>query len=658
MPAAIAAIIRVIIQTAVQTGIWFGIDTLLLKPLKEAVQENMVEKGMSEEEAKDHVANDLIDLFGVFGVTGIAIKSRMPNKVADYLGFTSKGYSKRIIKPKTPVISGPVTLPVPKPGQSVLTAAVKTSVDAVENSKITKPGFKVAYDLTVKTLGVAFLGAMTVGNWIDFANWNQGAYQGFFQNLYAKITGGMLVPDADYRQSLTLGSDVFEKVYNTYKLEGATGINDPWKGQQVPFTRENFLDLTDKVGAKLLSTNGRASTKDVLLATQMMMLFNNEVVKASTGVASQSSGVVLQPIASSTGLPKVFTGVVSQGVVGRGLAFEPRPDDLIESLAELKQAAANNLTPYLQSLLSKIVYEIKIVSSYVAKDGTTQRGITQQVRNGSYQDGRPKYKTVTNKFATLNVYAVSDKGVRTKLTTIVLGPTNSAKLTVNINDIAELESQLPAMVTTSDINEIAGIETTNSVTVTTPTTSVAAITAPPRNSEGIPTNATKINAENDAPEGWNVQRVASGLYTWPTDAPQSLAEQQARTLSEWYAARGQKLPSVSDRAIQYQTLGLGPASYYVGSAEQNTRLLAALKNPPKPEPMKDSSKSESASGSSSKMTQGTTKGNVPTLKGKKVNIPQSKITEYASGGAKIDGTMFTKEQYTEFKKLRKQFSAT
>lgn len=658
MPAAIAAIIRVIIQTAVQTGIWFGIDLLILGPLKDAVQDNMVEKGMSEEEAKDHVANDLIDLLGVFGVTGVAIKSKLPNKVADYLGFTTKGYSKRIIKPKVPVASGPVVLPTPKVGQSVITAAAQTAVNAVDNAKITKPGFKIAYDLTVKTLGVTFLGAMAIGNWIDFANWNQGAYQGFFQKVYAKITGGLLVPDADYRQSLTLGSDVFDKVYNTYKLEGATGINDPFKGQQVEFTRDNLLDLTDKVGAKLLSTSGRASTKDVLLATQMMILFNNDVVQASTGVVSQGGGAIAQPIGGSSGLPKVFTGVVSQGVVGRGLTFEPRPDDLIESLAELKQAAANNLTPYLQSLLSKIVYEIKIVPTYIARDGTIQRGITQQIRNGTNRDGTPKYKTVTNKFATLNVFAVSDKGTRTKLTTIVLGPTNSAKLTIGMNDIAEVEAALPSLVTTSDINEVIGIETDNPVTVSTPPSKVAAITSAPRNSEGIPTNAIKIDAEDEAPEGWNVQRVKSGLYTWSDNAPQSLAEQQARNLSEWYAARGKVLPNLDDRAMVYETLGLGPRSYYVGSAEQNTRLLNALKNPPKAETPKETEKTTTASSGSKTSSS----GGVPTVKGKKVNISSSKINEKVNSKkekyAIIDGTIFSVSDYAEFRKQRAKFSAS
>lgn len=51
----------------------------------------------------------------------------------------------------------------------------------------------------------------------------------------------------------------------------------------------------------------------------------------------------------------------------------------------------------------------------------------------------------------------------------------------------------------------------------------------------------------------------------------------ASTLYEYYAAKGLPLPSVAERAQVYASLGLGVASYYTGTAEQNVKLLAALK---------------------------------------------------------------------------------
>lgn len=50
----------------------------------------------------------------------------------------------------------------------------------------------------------------------------------------------------------------------------------------------------------------------------------------------------------------------------------------------------------------------------------------------------------------------------------------------------------------------------------------------------------------------------------------------AATLWEYYASLGQRLPTISERAKLYEAYGLGPASEYRGTVEQNTRLLQAL----------------------------------------------------------------------------------
>ncbi len=51
----------------------------------------------------------------------------------------------------------------------------------------------------------------------------------------------------------------------------------------------------------------------------------------------------------------------------------------------------------------------------------------------------------------------------------------------------------------------------------------------------------------------------------------------ATSLSEFYGDLGQTIPSLDSRAVLYQTVGLGPAGTYVGSADQNNKLLGALK---------------------------------------------------------------------------------
>lgn len=49
------------------------------------------------------------------------------------------------------------------------------------------------------------------------------------------------------------------------------------------------------------------------------------------------------------------------------------------------------------------------------------------------------------------------------------------------------------------------------------------------------------------------------------------------TLKDYYAALGKPLPSVEDRGLLYESYGLGAASTYTGTTEQNNRLLAFLK---------------------------------------------------------------------------------
>lgn len=52
----------------------------------------------------------------------------------------------------------------------------------------------------------------------------------------------------------------------------------------------------------------------------------------------------------------------------------------------------------------------------------------------------------------------------------------------------------------------------------------------------------------------------------------------ANTLYDYYTGQGQKLPSIAERSKIYETSGLGSASLYTGTAEQNTALLNNLKN--------------------------------------------------------------------------------
>ena len=55
------------------------------------------------------------------------------------------------------------------------------------------------------------------------------------------------------------------------------------------------------------------------------------------------------------------------------------------------------------------------------------------------------------------------------------------------------------------------------------------------------------------------------------------ALEKAETLDDAYVALGKPLPPTADRATEYARLGLGEATLYSGTAEQNAKYLAALK---------------------------------------------------------------------------------
>lgn len=102
-------------------------------------------------------------------------------------------------------------------------------------------------------------------------------------------------------------------------------------------------------------------------------------------------------------------------------------------------------------------------------------------------------------------------------------------------------------------------------------------TGPYANLPGQMTAFTGASALNDfvafiqnlAPGG-NIDISGNGASL--TDAAKA-----ATSLSAFYAAQGTPLPSIPDRAALYESHGLGAASTYTGTAEQNNRLLSVLK---------------------------------------------------------------------------------
>lgn len=646
MPLIVAIAIRYIILAAVQLGLWTLIEKYGLPLLNKAVVEIMQAFGMSEEDAKAVMANKIIVAMEEVGIFAATLRTKMPIKVAEYLGFTSKGFAVRKVSQAAEA----------KLAKVATTATVKAVTTSAEVAKVTEVIAK-GRGLNVGTVGSLFSGFIdTIGkisiplilaaNVMDFGNW-QGAYQKTFQKIF---TGLGFPPDSPMPKAKTISAETWTRIYSTIETLDPIGISFPVSNLDKVYSRANLADMIDEVSAHLVLNGEQATYKNVIgIALPLIQLRGkpdtSKMDKLIFNTTSKSTNTSSSQ-ATNTSSVKVFTGIVSQGVVGQGLVFTPRPDDLIESIAEMRTAAANNLAPFLASLPSKVVYEVKVVSSITTKDGFKQTGNVQKIKTGTFADGSPKYKTIINKFATLVLYIITDRNTRTKLTTIVLGPVDSAKLQVGQNDLRTLETQLPSLVTTQDINEIKGIETANPITITTPPAETATqpdIIVPDNVDTGyrfytfsvngeeylevlpwvgnIPFGHTMITQQQFLvketalraanPTRWNpyfddihkknpnafsngksgyvirdgVPYLVENVFlpdTVPVISSGSAATQKsaatATTLSEWYGAKGRSVPSISERSVLYEGYGLGPRSYYTGTAEQNTRLLNALKS--------------------------------------------------------------------------------
>ena len=665
MPVVLATTIRSIIQTLISMGIFKIAEEVVVPWINSVIVRIMTELGVSEEDAIDLMANEWIVFAESVGLGAAALRTKIPTKIAERLGFTSKGFSIRQLKgAKAKTIKIGAIKNVSAAAAAAVTEAELLPILA-KRAKTTVAVVKATLKAIGAFVGVTSLASLALSQWIDFGNWNSGAYQGTFNKLFSIIG---LKPDAKWVNVKTVSEEVFTKVYETYRLEGATNIVDPYKGQTVVFNRQNMVDFVDRVGADLLRHEGTATTKQVLAAAQLAITFQNsakQAAAASTGAGSSASVGAYAPApvvrAPSESLQiKVFSGVVQNGRLGDVIEFSARPDDIIESMEELRIAAQNNLVPFLGTLYGRLSYETKIVSSIVDREGIKRTGGYQTVIVGYLKNGTPKTRTIINKWATIRIYLINKRGTRTLVDEIILGPVDSVKFKTGQQQIEQADIQIQNSVATTDIKEINTVVTNQPISVaplvppqpptpqaTTPAAvGSAAPAAPP--SAAIANTFSDYTALTQAPifrnaapgtlfkqdtgtyfyktSGGNLSTVSDPtqlqdlarqgivrpgsdiLFRIGTTTPSTAAQQTtqsgstaaqqttqggtpsasltagtnppqcaATNLSEWYTLAGKSLPSLNDRGILFESKGLGARQFYVGTAEQNNRLLAALK---------------------------------------------------------------------------------
>lgn len=667
MPVIVALAARALIQAAISLGILTLIENIALPLINKAIIAIMEAFGVSEQDAQDIMANEVVKFAEEAGVLAATLRTKIPTKIAERLGFTTKGFAKRALSSTTAAkVSGTAASNIII-NSSGATRAAEVAATVAKTRGFSLDSVQKVAQFVIAGVGVPVGVGLLITNTVDFAAWPSSAYQGTFQRLLSFFG---VEADKEKVTAKVISEDMFSKVYNIYLNDGVTAIKDPYTNTQIAYTRANLAALVDKLAASIMVEQGKITIKQLLGALTALMVYGT----AAPSVVKTAQASAAAP-APSTPTIKVFTGVISQGTLGDTTPFAARENDLIDTTEELQQAFQNNLAMFLQALPGRLSYELKIVSSVVDKDGTRRSPTTQQLITGYNKDGTPKYKKVTNKFAELDIYVVSSRGTRSKIQTVILGPTDAVKLNPTGAVLSTIASNVKQSITTSNIADISKIQTSapvsiQPVTQLQPTPTILTQTVAPAAPMPMSIEATKqawtdqIASATWSPttdrfgnmilpskavyDAWSDQdkttyrNMILGLYNraktaneWvaagkqaillgtdsafvgytlpdnplinsiigkplpqaqnaapatPTTAVASLPAElvpvalsnnaqrcTATSIAEFYDINRELFPSVAERAKLYEAFGLGPAAWYTGTAEQNAKLLVALK---------------------------------------------------------------------------------
>lgn len=456
MPIILIGAIRLIIQAAVQLGIWSLVEKYAMPLLDQGIIALAKAFGLSDQEATDFAANEFLQMAESVGVFALTLKTRLPSKVADRLGFTTKGFQKRKLSTKAGRV--PTAATTAKVTTKFLSSAdISAAATAIAKGTGKNLGtVKSLLGIIATVVGIPTAFFFAAAQYIDFANW-QGPYQGTFQKLLSKVG---INPDTPLPKAGAVSDEIWKKIYTVVEELKPSGMAFPTSGEDRPYSRANLAALVNEVSAGILAEGGEASFKNVF-GIVLPLLQNIKTPSGTSAATGSAPSYTATPSVPST---KVFIGAVGGGTLSSASEFTPRQDDLIVSMEEAEAALRNNLTNYAASILGRFVYETKVVSSVTTRDGFTQRGQPQQVVSGYKTDGTPKYRTVINKFLVADVYFVTRRGTRTKDDRIVLGPTDAVKFQPTGDALARLDLDIRKDLYTTSLSDVSEVKQGSSTT--------------------------------------------------------------------------------------------------------------------------------------------------------------------------------------------------
>src|SRR3990167_6686851 len=183
MRVAVAFFVRQLLIIAVQLAIFWLIDKFVTPYLNVAIKKIMTTFGVDEQTATDILANEIITTAETLGLTVALSKAKLPLAVAEKLGFTSKGYKVRKLATQTEakIATAKGT------GKIVAPSVASVGVEAVEiiakSRGVTWIRAQEILKFVATLVGIPVGTLYMIAQYIDFGNWNSGAFQTQFQTI-------------------------------------------------------------------------------------------------------------------------------------------------------------------------------------------------------------------------------------------------------------------------------------------------------------------------------------------------------------------------------------------------------------------------------------------------------------------------------------------
>lgn len=221
-------------------------------------------------------------------------------------------------------------------------------------------------------------------------------------------------------------------LYQAFSKSGIQGYNDPLALQSRILTKENLLDTVKGIIGQL-NTQGVSPTKaDVLAVLSSWMLNevsslpNREIAvpKTTTQTTSYTQTPKTRVSESKTAKPKLFTGIIYNGQVGKYEQFVRSVDDEITDDADLKTDVEVNLLKYISKIPNNLSYSIQIKNS-----PSDELGIP---RSGTW--------------CTLSIYLTNQFHKRVFIDEILLGPVDPFVYYPESQKVEQLQYEIPKLV--------------------------------------------------------------------------------------------------------------------------------------------------------------------------------------------------------------------